>query len=189
MTEWEKAVSGALYDASDEALCRARLRCKDLCFQYNQCLPSDRARQQELLGQLIGRLHGEVEVTAPFFCDYGCNIELGEGFYCNHNCVILDGAQVTIGAHVLLGPNCCITTAGHPLDLRQRGAGLEFARPVTIEDHVWLGANVTVLPGVRIGRGSVIGAGSVVSRDIPAGVLALGSPCRPLRRLAPEECP
>lgn len=184
MTEWEKGQQGYLYNANhDQEICQALMRCADLCWAFNQCRPSDIAGRRELLEQIIGDLRGEAVVTAPFYCDYGFNITLGDHFYANHNCTILDGAKVTFGAYAFIGPNCVFTTAGHPLDSRQRNQGLEFARPITVGDNVWFGAGVIVLPGVTIGSNSVIAAGSVVSRDIPAGVLAAGTPCRVLREI------
>ena len=126
-------------------------------------------------------------ITAPFWCDYGCNIEIGENFYTNHNCVILDGAKVTFGDNVFVAPNCTFSTAGHPLDAEQRNQGLEYAYPITVGDNVWFGASVTVLPGVTIGSNVVIGAGSVVNRDIPDGVVAVGNPCRVLRKITEED--
>ena len=184
MTEWEKGQQGYLYNANhDEAIRQALMRCADLCWAFNQCRPSDTARQRELLEQIIGSIRGEAMVTPPFYCDYGFNITLGDHFYANHNCTILDGAKVTFGAYVFIGPNCVFSTAGHPLDSRQRDLGLEFARPITVGDHVWFGAGVIVLPGVTIGSGSVIAAGSVVSRDIPSGVIAAGIPCRVLQEI------
>lgn len=182
MTEREKMLAGLIYDANyDEDLCKDRLRCKDLCHQFNQLLPSDEKGQQELLHQLVGQLGQRCIVVAPFYCDYGWNIRMGSDVFFNHGCVILDGAPVSFGDHVFVAPYCGFYTAGHPLDVEQRNAGLEYAYPITVEDDVWIGANVTVLPGVTIGRGSVIAAGSVVNRDIPAGVVAAGNPCRVIR--------
>ena len=120
----------------------------------------------------------------PFWCDYGYHISVGDFFYGNHNLIITDGAPVTFGDHVFIGPNCCFSTAGHPLDVAQRNAGLEYAKPITIGNNVWIGAGVQVLPGVTIGDNAVIGAGSVVTKDIPAGMLAVGVPCRPVRQIA-----
>ena len=189
MTEQEKAAAGLLYDANyDPALLEQRRRCKELCHTFNQLSPTLRETEgAQLLRTLLGSVGERPVVTAPFWCDYGYNITLGDDFYANHNCVMLDGAPITIGSHVFLGPNCCLSTAGHPLDAPRRNRGLEYAKPITIGDDVWLGANVTVLPGVTIGRGAVIGAGSVVTRDIPAGVVAAGVPCRPLRPISEED--
>lgn len=182
MTEWEKAQAGYLYDANnDPDILAARLRCDDLCWEYNQCRPSDLERRRALLGQIIGEIRGDAVVTPPFYCDYGGNITLGRNFYSNRNCTILDGAPVTFGDNVFIAPNCVFSTAGHPIDSEQRAQGLEIARPITVGSNVWFGANVCVLPGVTIGDDVVIGAGSVVSRNIPSGVVAVGCPCRPLR--------
>ena len=189
MTEQEKAAAGLLYDANyDPALLEQRRRCKELCHTFNQLSPTRRETEgARLLRTLLGSVGERPVVTAPFWCDYGCNITLGDDFYANHNCIMLDGAPITIGSHVFFGPNCCLSTAGHPLDAERRNQGLEYAKPITIGDDVWLGANVTVLPGVTIGRGAVIGAGSVVTRDIPAGVVAVGVPCRPVRPVPEKE--
>ena len=182
MTEWEKAQEGYLYDANnDEAILAARLRCDDLCWEYNQCRPSDLPRRQELLRRILGEIRGSIVVTAPFYCDYGVNISVGDNFYTNHNCTILDAAPVKFGDNVFIAPNCVFSTAGHPIDSEQRARGLEIALPITVGSNVWFGANVSVLPGVTIGDDVVIGAGSVVNRDIPSGVVAAGCPCRVVR--------
>ena len=184
MTEKEKCRSGQLYDANyDEELVKERLRCKDLCAQLNRLLPSEQAAQETLLRRLLGKTGQAFTIMAPFYCDYGYNIEIGENFFANHNCVILDSARVRFGDNVFVGPNCCFTAAGHPIDAEQRNEGLEFAHPITVGDNVWIGANVTVLPGVSIGDNAVIGAGSVVNKDIPACVTAAGNPCRVLRKI------
>lgn len=182
MTEWEKAQAGYLYDANyDTSLLEKRNACNDLCFEYNHLKPSDAAAKAALLRRIIGKVKGSAIVTAPFYCDYGVNITLGENFYSNYNLVLLDGAPITFGDNVFIAPNCVFTTAAHPIDTAQRNAGLEVALPITVGDNVWFGANVTVLPGVTIGSDTVIGAGSVVTKDIPSGVVAVGSPCRVLR--------
>lgn len=184
MTEKEKMTAGELYDANyDESLKRERERAKDICFELNQTRPSAVETQRALLKQLFGRTQKEFTVTTPFWCDYGYNIELGENFYVNHNCVILDCAKVTFGDNVFIGPNCCFSTAGHPLDAEIRNQGLEYAYPISVGNDVWFGAGVMVLPGVTIGDNVVIGAGSVVNRDIPSGVVAAGNPARVLRQL------
>lgn len=184
MTEWEKAQNGYLYDANyDEELTNARLRCADLCHEFNQCKPTDVERQQELLLKILGNVKGRPVVTAPFYCDYGINVSVGENFYTNHNVIILDGAKVTFGDNVFIAPNCVFSTAGHAIDSEQRNQGLEIALPITVGDSVWIGANVSVLPGVTIGSNTIIGAGSVVNRDIPSGVIAVGNPCKVMRRI------
>ena len=188
MTEWEKAQSGYLYDANHDAeIIAARTKCADLCHAFNCCRPSDTQTQAKLLREILGSVKGEPVVTAPFYCDYGFHITVGENFYTNHNCTILDGAPVTFGDNVFIGPNCVFSTAGHALDAQQRSSGLEIARPITVGNNVWFGANVAVLPGVCIGDDTVVGAGSVVSRDLPSGVIAVGSPCRVLRPTTPAD--
>lgn len=188
MTEREKMQQGLLYDANyDAELLAERTRCKDLCFAYNQLQPSLGAQQEEIIRRLLGKTGERFCITAPFWCDYGWNIEIGENFYTNHNCVILDGAKVTFGDNVFIAPNCTFSTAGHPLDTEQQNQGLEYAYPITVGDNVWFGASVTVLPGVTIGSNTVIGAGSVVNRDIPDGVVAVGNPCRVVRKITEDD--
>lgn len=174
MTEWEKAQAGYLYDANYDAdIVEARTRCADLCYEFNNCRPSDVERQKELLHQILGGIKGNLMITAPFYCDYGSNISVGDNFYTNHNCTILDGAKVEFGDNVFIAPNC-VFHCGHAIDSKQRSAGLEIARPITIGNNVWIGANVSVFPGVTIGDNTIIGAGSVVNKDIPADVIAVG---------------
>jgi maltose O-acetyltransferase len=188
MTEKEKARLGYLYDANfDKELLEARTRCADLCFEFNNCRPSEGKRQQELLKKIFKSVKGTPVITAPFYCDYGYNTSIGENFYTNHNVTILDCAKVTIGDNVFIAPNCVISTAGHAIDAKQRARGLEIALPITIGDNVWLGANVSVLPGVTIGSNTIIGAGSVVNKDIPEGVIAAGNPCRVIRKITEED--
>lgn len=162
-------------------------KCKDKCWRYNQLSPNDRAAQTEILKGLLGAMGENVIFVPPFWCDYGYNIKVGDSFYANHNLVIQDGAGVTFGDNVFIGPNCCITTAEHPLDGAQRKAGLEIAKPVAVGNNVWIGAGSTILAGVTIGDNSVIGAGSVVKRDIPSGVVAVGVPCKALRKITEED--
>jgi len=184
MKEWEKAQAGYLYDANyDKELMEARIKCADLCYEFNNCRPSDINKQKELLHQILGEIKGDLVITAPFYCDYGCNISVGHNFYTNHNCTILDGGKVTIGDNVFIAPNCVISTAGHAIDTEQRNTGLEIAHPISIGDNVWIGANVSILPGVTIGSDTIIGAGSVVNKDIPSGVIAVGNPCRVMRQI------
>ncbi|MEG0736913.1 MAG: sugar O-acetyltransferase [Longicatena sp.] len=184
MSEKEKMLQGQLYDAgADKELVNDRRKCKDVCFAYNNLLPSDSKGHDEILEELLKEKGERVEIIQPFWCDYGYNITLGHDVFINNNCTILDGAEVVIGNHVFIAPDCGIHTAGHPLDIEQRNAGLEYAYPITIQDNVWIGANVTILPGVTIGKNSVIGAGAVVNKDIPEGVIAAGNPCRVLRKI------
>lgn len=183
MTEKEKAVAGLLYLPSDEELSQERHKCEDLCFQYNQLLPSEREAQKKILAQILGCVKSNYHIRAPFHCDYGYNIEIGENFYANYNLVVLDCAKVTFGDNVQIAPNCGFYAVEHPLDAEKRASGVEFSKPITVGNNVWIGAGVTVLAGVTIGDNSVIGAGSVVTKDIPANVLAFGNPCRVIRSL------
>lgn len=188
MTEKEKCHNGMLYDANyDEELLRERDLCKDICYEYNSLRPSMKKEREKIIRKLFGRTGKSFLIEQPFFCDYGYNIEIGENFYMNVNCVILDGAKVVFGDNVFIAPNCGFYSAGHPLDVEQRNKGLEYAYPIRIGNNVWIGAGVSVLPGVSIGDNSVIGAGSVVNKDIPSGVLAVGNPCKVIRELNPDE--
>ncbi|WP_312203930.1 sugar O-acetyltransferase [Mixta calida] len=184
MTEAEKALAGLLYDANyDPALIAERGEVKYRLQQYNQTDPRDLAGRDKQIKALLGRTGEQILIEQPFWCDYGRNIETGENFYANVNLVILDCGKVTIGDNVFIGPSVGIHTAGHPLDVEQRNCGLEYARPVAIGNNVWIGAGVQILPGVSIGDNSVIGAGSVVTKDIPASVVAAGNPFRVLKTL------
>ena len=181
-TEKEKAREGILYDANNDAeLVAERLAAADITYMLNSLKPSQVAEREALFRRLFGKTGKVFSIVSPFFCDYGYNIETGENFFMNMNCVILDGAKVTFGDNVFVAPGCGFYTAGHPLDVERRNAGLEYALPIRIGNNVWIGAQVCVLPGVTIGDNSVIGAGSVVTKDIPSGVLAAGNPCRVIR--------
>ena len=186
MTEKEKMLSGQLYDANDAALARERDRAKKLCRAYNELSREDAEGRRALLEELLGRVGKACWIEPSFWCDYGGSIELGENFYANHNLVILDAGGVRICENVLLGPNCGLYTSGHPLDAARRNAGWEYALPIVIGDNVWIGGGAQLLPGVTIGSNVVIGAGSVVTHDIPDHCVAVGNPCRVLRRL-PED--
>lgn len=188
MTEKEKMCAQMLYDANyDQTLLEERDKAKDLCHQYNQLRPSDRSGQREVLKKLLGKTGENFILTAPFWCDYGYNIELGENFYANHNLVILDGAKVTFGDNVFVAPDCGFHTAGHPIDFERRNQGLEYAYPITVGDNVWIGAGVQVMPGVSIGSNVVIGGGSVVVKDIPSNCVAVGNPCKVIRAITEED--
>ena len=185
MREKAKAQAGMLYDANfDEELLKERAAAKELLYEINQLRPSQRSDKDHLLKKLIGQLGERFLIESPFHCDYGYNIEIGDDFYANVNLVILDGA---IGSHVFIAPNVGLYTAGHPLNIAKRNAGLEYAYPITIGNNVWIGAGVSVLPNVVIGDNCVIGAGSVVTHSIPPNSLAVGNPCRVIRTLNEEE--
>lgn len=183
MSEWDKMISGQLYNSELEGLPERRSACKRLCHALNQLPPDQEEARKTLLRQLLGRTGERFHIEPTFWCDYGSNITVGEDFYANHNLVILDCAPVTFGDHVFIAPNCGFYTAGHPLDAPTRNAALEYAKPITVGNDVWIGGNVVVLPGVTIGNNVVIGAGSVVVHDIPDGVVAVGNPCRPIKKV------
>lgn len=188
MTEKEKCENGLLYDANfDPELINDRMVCKDLCLEYNQLKNSDLEKRKELIKKIIKNSKENLIIEPNFWCDYGHNIELGEDFYANHNLTILDGAKVKFGNNVFIGPNCSFYTAAHPIDAKQRNAGLEYAHPITVGDNVWFGGNVVVLPGVSIGNNSIIGGGSVVTKDIPDHVIAVGNPCKVIKNIAESE--
>jgi len=186
-TEKQKMLSGELYNAFDAALVAERSHAKEIIYEYNKLRPSQTEERKLVIKKLFGSVGAEFIIEQPFYCDYGCNIRIGENFFANFNCVILDEAPVRFGRNVMLGPNVSIYTAGHPLDIETRNAGVEYAYPVTIGNNVWVGGNVIILPGVSIGDNSVIGAGSVVTKNIPANVVAVGNPCKVLRGIVMSE--
>lgn len=181
-TERQKMLGGALYDPRDPTLVAQRARARRLLGAYNAS-ESGTAERERLLRELIPNAGPDAWLEPPFWCDYGDNITLGENFYCNFDCVILDVAPVVIGRNVLLGPGVHVYAATHPLSASARRTGLELGAPVSIGDDVWIGGGAIVSPGVRIGARAVIGAGSVVTRDVPPDVVAAGNPCRVIRAL------
>lgn len=184
MTEKDKMLAGMIYDANnDPTLIADRLECKELCRDYNDLRPRETEARDVLLRKILGNAGGQLLIEQPFHCDYGYNIHIGNNFYANFNLVILDEAPVKFGDNVFIAPNCGFYTAGHPIDAVERNKGLEYARPITVGDHVWIGAGVTVLPGVAIGDNCVIGAGSVVVKDIPPYSLAVGNPCKVIKTI------
>jgi maltose O-acetyltransferase len=182
MTEHEKMLAGELYDALDAALVQARDRARDLCQVLNNTREVDRDLRRDLLKKIFGRGGDTVWLQPPFFCDYGSNIELGERVYFNFNCIVLDVCKVIIGDYSQIGSGVQILTPLHPLNAELRRKQ-EYGAPVTIGSDVWVGSGAIILPGVNIGSRTVVGAGSVVSRSLPANVLALGNPCRVIREI------
>lgn len=181
-TEKEKMLAGELYTPLDEDLTRERERAQQLLHDYNTTLQTQGTQRSELLAQLLGRASASLTIQPPFHCDYGANIHFGEGCFVNMNCVILDVCRVQIGDHVLLGPAVQIYTAAHPLDFQLRREK-EFGKAVSIGDDVWIGGGAIICPGVTVGPRTVIGAGSVVTHDLPADVMAAGNPCRIIKSL------
>ncbi|MDR0886233.1 MAG: sugar O-acetyltransferase [Clostridiales Family XIII bacterium] len=187
MTQRERIAAGLLYEEMGEGMPADRARAKDLAFDFNHTRPSDKETRDSIARELFGRLGESYFFEGPLYASYGYNVSWGEGVYANFNLMLVDDYTITIGNRVLIGPNVIICTSGHPLDPDVRNEGRQFSLPIVIEDDVWIGGGVVINPGVTIGRGSVIGAGSVVTKDIPAGVVAVGSPCRMLRELGDED--
>ena len=182
MTEKEKRDNGKLYDANyDKELLDEMVKTKELCYEYNNLKPTEIEKKNELIKKILGKTGNNVRIEANFYCDYGYNIFVGDNFYMNHNCIILDGAKVEFGDNVFIGPNCGFYTAGHPIEIDLRNKGLEYAKPIKVGNNVWFGGNVVVLPGVTIGNNVTIGAGSVVTKDIPDNSIAYGNPCKKVR--------
>ncbi|HEV7332828.1 MAG TPA: sugar O-acetyltransferase [Flavisolibacter sp.] len=182
-TEKEKMLAGELYDALDAQLSEERLRARLLLKELNDSREDQTTERMRILKELIPNAGEGLWLQPPFYCDYGYNMQLGEKVFFNFNCVVLDVADVVIGSRTLCGPNVQIYTATHPLDYQERASGLEYAKPIRIGEDVWIGGSAVICPGVTIGDRSVIGAGSVVTKDIPADVFAAGNPCRVIRPL------
>ena len=187
MDQKERMLRGLPYKAWLDGLEEEREACKAAVYELNQLRPEERDRIPEILKKLFGKTGENVWIEPPFHCDYGWNIEVGENFFANYGLTVLDVGKVTIGDNVQIAPNVLISTAGHPIHPVSRNSGYEYGLPITIGNNVWLGGGVIILPGVTIGDNAVIGAGSVVTKDIPADVIAVGNPCRVLRRITEED--
>jgi maltose O-acetyltransferase len=190
-TEREKMLAGELYDPLDPELFAARRKAHDLCHEFNASWDADEAAQRRILLELLGAGGEDVSIQPPFFCDYGINIHLGCKCYFNFNCVLLDVCEIRIGDYCLFGPNAQIYTPMHLMEAERRRppanddakVALEFGKPIAIESDVWVGGGAIICPGVTIGSRTIIGAGSVVTRNIPGAVFAAGNPCRVIREL------
>ena len=187
MNHKERMLAGLPYKAWLDGLSEERLACQKLLGEFHALGPEDREAAAALLKRLLGSTGERLHIVPPFYCDYGKNIQVGEDFFANYHFTVLDCGPVTIGANAQIGPNVSLYTAGHPVHPEPRNEGWEFALPVTIGDNVWIGGNTVVCPGVTIGDCAVIGAGSVVTRDIPPWTVAAGNPCRVLRPISQEE--
>ncbi len=183
MTEAEKCLQGLLYDTSFSGREEAHIKCADMCFKYNRTRPSNKKRREKLLRKIFGSLGKNPYVEPNIFCGFGSNIKAGDNLFINNDCVFVDPNEIILGDNVMIGPQCGLYTALHPLDAKTRIKGYESAKPIKIGNNVWIGGGVKILPGVTVGDNSVIGAGSIVTKDIPANSLAYGNPCRVIRNL------
>lgn len=187
MTEKELMLSGNLYDSRDKELQADAARSRRLTRLFNNTTEEQIPYRITLLKELFGSTGEHISIEPPFRCDYGSNTFIGDNFYANFDCIILDVAKVTIGKNVLLAPRVCIFTAGHPIDAQTRNSFVEYGYPVVIGDNVWIGGNTVINPGVTIGSNVVIGSGSVVTHDIPDNCVAAGNPCRVLRPITKND--
>lgn len=188
MSEKEKMLNGELYRPdNDEILFNERIKCKTLCYQFNNLPPNKLDERKALIKKIIGKTGNKYWIEQSFICDYGYNIEIGENFYSNHNLTILDCAKVTFGDNVFIAPNVSFYTAEHPIDYEIRNKGLEYAKPITVGNNVWIGGDVTILSDVTIGNNAVIGAGAVVTKDVPDNAVVVGNPARVIKYLDAEE--
>lgn len=182
-TEWQKMLNGEIYDAFMPEFYTRLVDTRRALWQFNNLSPDCLDEQREILRGLLGSCGENVVVNQPFRCDYGCNIHIGSNVIINFNLTVLDEAIVTIGNHAFIGPNVSIYTACHPLDAERRDLNVQWARPVTIGRSVWIGGNAVILPGVTVGDKAVIGAGSVVTKDVPPSTVVAGNPARPVRTI------
>lgn len=187
MTIRERMKQGLLYTDLGEGLEEDRQRCKELIYDYNLTSPGEAEKRKALLRELLGDMGENIWIEPPVRMAYGKNVHIGDAFYANFNLVLVDDIDIYIGHHVMIAPNVTITATGHPVHPELRKNGTQFSIPVRIEDDVWIGANVVILPGVTIGKNSVIGAGSVVTKNIPENVVAVGNPCRVLREITERD--
>lgn len=187
MNQKERMLAGLPYKAWLDGLAEERLENKKRIYKYNNLPPEAEKEQDALIKEILGKTGENVHIEAPFHCDYGYNIEVGENFFANYNLTVLDVGKVRIGKNAQIAPNVSIYTAGHPIHPESRNSGYEYGIEVTIGDNVWIGGNVCIMPGVTVGDNVVIGAGSVVTKDIPDSVIAVGNPCRVVRAITDDD--
>ena len=183
----ERMKDGRLYFCTDEAIANEQLQCLELLYDYNQTRPTEQPKRRELLKVLLAEVGENCYIEPPLHANWGRNTHLGNNVYANFNLTLVDDTDIYIGDAVMIGPNVTIATAGHPVDPELRRKVAQFNIPVRIGNNVWIGAGAVILPGVTIGDDSVIGAGSIVTKDIPAGVVAVGNPCRVLRPISERD--
>lgn len=187
MNQKERMLAGLPYKAWLDGLSEERMACRKQIHAFNLLPPEEEDRAEEMIHALLGKAGKNAWINAPFHCDYGYNIEVGDNFFANYGLTILDVAKVVIGDNAQIAPNVSIYTAGHPVHPDSRNSGYEYGIPVTIGDNVWIGGDVVILPGVTIGSNSIIGAGSVVTKDVPEWVIAAGNPCKVVRKITEED--
>ncbi|GKX31299.1 galactoside O-acetyltransferase [Vallitalea longa] len=187
MNQRERMLKGLPYKASLDGLKEDRLENKKKIYAYNNLNPDKIEDTKKIIKNILGKTGENVYIEQPFHCDYGYNIEVGNNFYANYNCIMLDVGKITIGENVMLAPNVSIYTAGHPIHPDSRNSGYEYGISVSIGNNVWIGGNVVINPGVNIGDNVVIGSGSVVTKDIPANMIAVGNPCKVIREITEED--
>lgn len=187
ITEKQKMLTGKAYQAHDAELSKERVKAREIVFEFNNLAPKFIKQRKELLKRLFGKTEKMFYVEPPFRCDYGYNITIGNNFYANFNLVILDGAKVKIGDNVFIGPNVAMYTTGHPIHPHLRDQNYEWAQEINIGNSVWIGGNVVINPGIKIGSNAVIGSGSVITKDIPENVFAAGNPCKVIRLITDED--
>ena len=187
MNQKERMLANLPYKAWLDGLREERIENKKRIYKYNQLEPGNDGERDRLIKEILGKTGERLSIEAPFHCDYGYNIEVGEDFFANYNFTVLDVGKVKIGDNAQIAPNVSIYTAGHPIHPDSRNSGYEYGIDITIGDNVWIGGNTCIMPGVTIGNNVVIGAGSVVTKDIPDNVIAVGNPCRVIREITEED--
>lgn len=187
MGQLKRMLSGELYMAEGEELGKIRDNLLDKLYQYNHAHYNNHKLRDELIKEILGGYKDKLKITPPVYFDYGKHTFVGKNFYANFDCIFLDVNTITIGDNVMFGPRVGLYTAGHPIDKDIRNTGLEYGLPITIGNNVWIGGNVVVMPGVHIGDNTIIGSGSVVTKDIPSDVIAAGNPCKVIRKITTED--
>jgi maltose O-acetyltransferase len=187
MKQYDLMINGKLYNCGDQELVSMRKNASKLCYDFNHTPYSENGIRSMIIEELFNQVGENPNIHTTFRCDYGNNINIGNNFFANYDCIIIDVAKVTIGNNVMFAPRVCLYTAGHPIDNVIRNQHLEYGLPIVIEDNVWVGGNVVINPGVTIGKNSIIGSGAVITHDIPENVVAVGNPCKVLRSITQED--